>query len=182
VTGLLQDWGNGNEASLERLMAILNSELRKLARSYLGHERRDHTLQPTALVNEAYLRLIDQSRISWQNRGQFFGVAAQMMRRILIDYARARGRDKRGGQAVKVALDDIDVAAPDASHDLLAVDEALDELAAIDERQGKIVELRYFAGLSIDETAAALDISPATVKREWTMAKAWLAVRLKANR
>jgi len=174
VTRILQDWGKGDQQALDRLMPLVYAELRSLARRYLRRERSDHTLQATALVHEAYLRLVDQSGVTWQNRAHFFGVAAQAMRRILVDHARRHHAAKRGGPAFKVSLDDVMIAATERSDDLLALDDALTRLAELDPRQGRIVELRLFSGLTVEETADALGISPATVKREWTSAKAWL--------
>ncbi len=175
VTRLLQDWGNGDQQALERLTPLVYGELKRLAARYLRRERPDHTLQSTALVHEAYLRLIDQRSVHWQNRAHFFGVAAQLIRRILVDYARNRNAAKRGAGACKLSLDDV-VEAPrmERNLDLVALDDALEALARIDPQQSRIVELRFFAGLSIEETAEVLRISPATVKRDWTAAKAWL--------
>lgn len=175
VTRLLKDWSNGDTSALEALMPLVYDELHRLASRYLSRERPDHTLQSTALVHEAYLRLISQRDVHWQNRSHFFGVAAQMIRRILVDHARAHQAAKRGSGAVKLSLDEA-LASPENQPDLdlLALDDALNRLAEIDPQQGRIVELRYFAGLSIDETAEVLHISPATVKRDWVMAKAWL--------
>jgi RNA polymerase sigma factor (TIGR02999 family) len=183
ITELLMAWGHGDGAARERLVPFVYSELRRRAAGYLGRERSDHTLQPTALVHEVYLRLIDQNRAQWRNRSQFFGMAANMMRRILVDHARERNAQKRGS-GLKVSLEaaGIDVAAASTDVDLVALDEALERLQARDARQARVVELRYFAGLSIEETAAALELSPATVKREWTMARAWLHAQLQAPR
>lgn len=173
VTRLLNAWGGGKQEALDELMPVVYQELRKLARHYLRSERDDHTLQPTALVNEAYLRLVDQKDVRWQNRKHFFGIAAQLMRRILVDHARKRNSEKRGGGEPPLPFDDAR-AVPAKPGELIRLDEALNDFATIDPRAAKIVELRQFAGLSIDETAEVLDISPATVKREWTAAKAWL--------
>jgi len=176
VTQLLINWGNGDRAALDALAPAVYDELRRLAQAYLRRERPDHTLQGTALVNEAYLRLIDQKNVRWQNRAHFFGVAAQMIRRILVDHARAHQAAKRGAGAAKLSLDDA-LAVPGAQNkdvNLVNLDEALEQLAKMDERQARIIELRYFTGLSIEETAEVLAISPATVKREWTAARAWL--------
>lgn len=173
ATALLVRWKNGDHNALDQLLPLVYDELRRLARSYLRRERSQHTLQSTALVHEAYLRLVDQN-VDWQSRAHFFGIAAQMMRRILVDHARARHAAKRG-DGLKVTLDEGMALAEAQSLDVLALDRALNELAKVDEQQGKVVELRYFAGLSIEETAEAMSISAATVKREWTMAKAWLA-------
>lgn len=180
VTRLLSAWSAGNEEALEQLMPLVYDELRRLARGYLAKERRELTLQATGLVNEAYLRLIDQSGVEWTDRSHFFAIAARTMRRILVDHARARRADKRGGEIERLVFDEqldafeesgIDV-------DLLDLDEALKELAAFDERQAKLVELRFFGGLSIRETGEMLGLSPATVKREWALARAWLYRRL----
>jgi RNA polymerase sigma factor (TIGR02999 family) len=174
VTRLLQEWTNGEEQALDRLVPQIHRELRKLAAGYLRKERSDHTLQPTALVNEAFLKLIDQRAVRWQNRAHFFGIAAQAMRRILVDHARAHAAGKRGDGAQRVPLDDVEVAGGTVDIDLLALDEALTRLAAIDPQQSRVVELRFFGGLTMEETAEVMHISPATVGREWRMAKAWL--------
>jgi RNA polymerase sigma factor (TIGR02999 family) len=181
ISQLLRQWSGGDEKALERLMPLVYDELRRLARSYLRRERPDHTLQPTALVNEAYLRLIEQRSVTWKNRAHFFGIAAQMMRRILVNHALAKRAAKRGGFADTLTLEDAEARrlVPDARGvDVLSLDEALQELARLDERQSRVVELRYFGGLSIEEAAAALDLSPATVKREWSTARVWLRRRL----
>ena len=156
-------------------MPVVYGELRRLAQHYLRRERPDHTLQATALVHEAYQRLVDQRAVTWQNRAHFFGVAAQLMRRILVDHARRHHAAKRGGTALKVSLNDVVLAAEERAEDLVALDDALNRLAAMDPRQGRVVELRLFGGLTVEETAEVLRISPATVKREWTTAKAWLS-------
>jgi RNA polymerase sigma factor (TIGR02999 family) len=174
VTQLLLDWSNGDREALDRLMPVVYDELHRLAARYLARERTDHTLQPTALVHEAYLQLVDQSRVDWQNRAHFFGAAARLMRRILVDHARARNAAKRGGGEYNVPIEQVAELSEKADLDLIALDEALTELAALDEQQSRIVELRYFGGLSIDETAEVLKISPATVKRHWVTAKGWL--------
>jgi RNA polymerase sigma factor (TIGR02999 family) len=174
VTGLLLDWNGGNRAALDALLPLVYGELRRLARRYMLAENRGHTLEATALVHEAYLRLIDQNRVNWQNRAQFFGVAAQIIRRLLVDHARGRHRLKRGGGELKVTwTENINVPEP-VDVDLVVLDDALNSLAEMDSQQSRIVELRFFGGLSIEETAAALDISPATVKRDWAVARAWL--------
>jgi len=174
VTQLLIDWSNGDQNAFERLLPLVYNELRKLAGRYLARERQNHTLQSTALVHEAYLRLIDQNRVQWRNRAQFFGVAAQMIRRILVDHARSHHAAKRGSGALKLSLDEA-VAVPGGKDlDLVALDDALRSLSEMDEQQARIVELRFFGGLSIEETAEVLNISPATVKRDWASAKAWL--------
>jgi len=173
VSRLLADWSKEDPAARDALVAIVYKELRRLAHHYMQGERANHTLQTTALVNEAYLRLTDLTRMQWRDRAHFFAMAATLMRRVLVDYARERARDKRGGGVVFTALEDEPMAAT-SSIDALALDEALDRLAAIDPLHARIVELRYFAGLTIEETSEALSISPATVKREWTFARAWL--------
>ncbi len=170
----------GRSRALDELLPLVYQELKRLASRYLRRERSNHTLQSTALVHEAFLRLIDQDRIQWQNRAHFFGVAAQMIRRILVDYARAQKSAKRGAGAPRLSLDEALAAGASPDLDLVALDEALGKLAAIDPEQERIVELRYFAGLSIEETAEVVGISPATVKREWAMAKAWLYQNLAA--
>lgn len=169
----------GDEQAPTALMPLVYDELRRLAKIYLSRERQDHTLQPTALVHEAYLRLIDQTRVEWQNRAHFFGVAAAMMRRILIDYARQSQAEKRGGQAERLALDDALAVADTPALDLLALDDALSALAKLDPRQSRIVELRFFGGLTLEETAEVMHLSRATIEREWLMAKAWLYAELK---
>jgi RNA polymerase sigma factor (TIGR02999 family) len=172
VTRLLQDVSAGQGDALDALLPLVYAEMRRRAASFLRRERRNHTLQATALVNEAYLRLVDQQQVRWQNRAHFFAIAAQAMRRILVDHARRRHRAKREG--VIVPLDDVEPPAASRGVDLLALDEALDRLASRDRQQSRIVELRYFGGLSIEETAEVLGVSPATVKRDWAMARAWL--------
>ena len=175
ITEMLRDWGDGRTEALDELLPLVYNELRRLAASYLRKERPNHTLQTTALVHEAYLKLIDQRNVEWKNRGHFFAIAAQAMRRILVDHAKARHREKRGGYAEDESLEDVLVAAAQESNiDLVALDEALSKLARVDPQQVKIVELRYFTGLSLDETADVLGISRATVARDWQVAKAWL--------
>ena len=174
ITQLLVDWRNGDKAAMERLMPIVYDELRRLASSLFRRERANHTLQPTALVNEAYLRLLGQSEVGWQNRAHFFSAAAQLMRHILVDHARAHNAAKRGGGELRVSLKEDMAATEQREVDLIALDSALDELAALDEQQSRIVEMRFFGGLSVEETAEVLAVSPATVKREWSTAKAWL--------
>ncbi len=173
VTGLLVAWSNGEEAAGTPLMDAVYRELRRLARGYLLRERRDHSLPATALVHEAYLKLVDQRRVRWQNRAHFFAVAAHVMRRLLVDHARARGATKRGS-GVTVPLHDIDVPVASGSPDLLALDAALEKLTAIDPRQGRLVELRFFGGLTVDEAAGVLGIAAITVKRDWALARTWL--------
>jgi RNA polymerase sigma factor (TIGR02999 family) len=177
VTDLLQAWASGDSAALDKLVPVVYEELREQARRYLRRERPGHTLQTTDLVHETYMRLVGQRQANWQNRAQFFGVAAQIMRRVLIDHARSKHAAKRGGVAIQITLDDAteteerDV---DLDVDLFELDEALTRLTALDPQQAKVVELRYFTGLGIEEAAQVLGISPATVKREWAMARAWL--------
>lgn len=175
VTRLLVRLTDGDRGVLDELLPVVYAELRRLAASYLRRERANHTLQPTALVHEAYLRLVDQTQVQWQNRAHFFGVAAQMMRRILVDHARAHDAEKRGGEFQKLSLDEnVDVSGGGRDLNLVALDEALDRLAALDPQKSKIVELRFFGGLSVEETAEVLGVSAPTVKRQWRMAKAWL--------
>ncbi len=173
-TLLLRDAQTGDRAALDELLPLVYDELRRLAAYQLKRERSDHTLQPTALVHEAYLRLIDQHSADWRNRAQFFGLAAEMMRRILVNHALAHQAEKRGGHETRISLDDALDVATSQEFDLVALDEALQRLAALDLQQSRIVELKFFAGLSIEEIAALLDLSPATIKREWRSAKAWL--------
>jgi RNA polymerase sigma-70 factor, ECF subfamily len=173
VTQLLLDWSNGDQAALDKLVPLVYEELRRLARHYMQRETPGHTLQTTALVNEAYLRLVDQT-VPWQNRAHFFAIAAQMMRRILVDHARGHARQKRGGGAIKVPLDEAAIMPQEQASELVALDEALTRLTAIDPRRGRVVELRFYGGLSIEETANVLKISPNTVMRDWNLAKAWL--------
>ena len=174
VTQLLVAWGDGDTAARDQLMPLVYEELRRLAHRYMGRERPGHTLQTSGLVNEAYLRLIDQSQVHWQNRAHFYGIAAQMMRRILVDYARSRHYAKRGGNNHQVSLNEVLIASEERRAEVVALDDALKSLAAIDGRKSQIVELRFFAGLSIEETAEVLAVSPGTVMRDWTLAKAWL--------
>jgi RNA polymerase sigma factor (TIGR02999 family) len=173
VTGLLLAWTDGEEAARGRLMDAVYDELRRVARRHLRDERDDHSLAPTALVHETYMKLVDQQRVRWQNRAHFFAMAARLMRRILVDHARTRAAAKRGAGRT-VVLDGVDIETAPLNIDVLALDAALDKLAAVDERQSKLVELRFFAGLTVEETAAALDIAPITVKRDWAHARAWL--------
>ncbi len=176
ITELLQDWSAGQREALDAIVPLVYDELRRQAHHYLRRERREHTLQTTALVNEAYLKLVEQNRVVWQNRAHFFGIAANLMRRILVDHAKTKHRVKRGGSTENLPLEEAFyvAAAEDNEVDLLSLDKALNELAEIDEQQARIVELRYFSGLSIAETAEVMRISAATVKRDWQMAKAWL--------
>ena len=175
ITRLLADWSNGDRQALEKLTPLVYDELRRLAARYLRQERSGHTLQSTALVHEAYMKLVGQNNVRWQNRAHFFGIAAQMIRRILVDYARARRAEKRGSGAEVLALDEA-IALPGGKDlDLVALDDALEGLAQIDERQSRLVELRFFTGLTIEETAEVLQMSVATAKRDWVSAKAWLS-------
>jgi len=174
VTQLLADWGKGDRSALDRLFPLVHDELRRIARRQMNQERAGHTLQATALVNEAYLKLAGQQEFEWQNRGHFFAVCAQVMRHILIDHARAHTRDKRGGGAIQVSLDDAELLSQEQAEHLVALDEALHFLERLDAQKSRIVELRYFGGLNIEETAEVLDVSPRTVRREWQRSKAWL--------
>ena len=174
VSRLLLDWSDGDPEALERLLPLVMGELKRIARRYLDREGRQHTLQPTALVNELYLKLVDRRRVQWKNRAQFFNVAAEMMRKILVDYARARQASKRGKGVVSLSLDETRTVAEMQDEELVALDEALQRLAELDPRQAKIVELRFFIGLSYEEIAEILDVSRTTVKREWRTARLWL--------
>ena len=175
VSELLQAWSDGDESALAKLTPLIYGELHRLAHHYMSRERADHTLQTTPLVNEAYLRLVQAKRVEWHDRTHFFAVSAQVMRRILVDMARARGYAKRGGGVRQISLDDSAfVALPERDADLVALDEALTALSAIDTRKSKVVELRFFGGLSVNETAAVLKVSPDTVMRDWSLAKVWL--------
>src|SRR5437867_12458964 len=182
VTEMLVAWSNGDESALERLMPLVHAELHRLAHRYMNREGPGHMLQTTALVNEAYLRLVDSSHVQWQNRAHFFAVSAQLMRRILVDFARSRNYLKRGGNALQVSLDEALAITPEQDPDVVALDEALNALAAIDERKGRVVELRFFGGLNIEETAEVLKVSPDTVMRDWRLAKAWLLRELSAEK
>jgi len=174
VTQLLIDWSHGDKAALERLIPLVHAELRKLARHYMGRENPGHTLQTSALINEAYIRLVDQQNVPWQNRGHFLAVSAQVMRHILIDHARSHAYAKRGGGARKVPLDEAMALNDQRANELLALDDALNSLAVMDARKSQIIELRFFGGLTIEETGEAMKISPMTVTREFRSAKAWL--------
>jgi RNA polymerase sigma factor (TIGR02999 family) len=174
ITELLLAWNQGDDRALERLMPLVHDELHRLAHHYMRGERPGHTLQTTALVNEAYLRLVDSSRVRWQDRAHFFAVSAQLMRRILVDFARARQKLKRGGDNVQLQLDDALVISREPSPELIALDDSLKTLAAFDARKSKVVELRFFGGLSVEETAEVLNVSPITVMRDWGLAKVWL--------
>ena len=174
VTELLINWRNGDKAALDQLMPLVYEELRRLARGFMGKERNNHTLQTSALINEAYLKLVNQDETNWQNRAHFFAVAAKIMRHILVDHARSYEYLKRGAGAQRVGLDDSNVFSEERAGELVALDEALTDLAAVDPRKSRLVELRFFAGLNIDETAEVMELSPTTVQREWRAAKAWL--------
>ena len=177
VTGWLIAWSDGDEAALDQLIPLVHEELRRLAKGYMRRERGQRaarTLQTTALVNEAYLRLIDAQRVQWQDRAHFFAIAARLMRRILVDYARAQNYAKRGGGLMTISLDEAPMLAAERSPDLVALDDALNTLAATDERKSRVIELRFFGGLSVEETAEVLKVSPDTVMRDWRLAKAWL--------
>jgi RNA polymerase sigma-70 factor (ECF subfamily) len=178
TTQILIDLGAGDRSAAKRLMPLVYDELRSLAERYMRQERSDHTLQATALVHEAYIRLIDQSRVDWKNRAHFFSVAAEMIRRILVDHARQHHATRRGGGAHKVSLVDPVGATEDSDIDLLALDEVLEELGKLQDRHRRVVELRFFGGLSVEETAHVLDVSPQTVRSDWRMARAWLRQRL----
>ena len=174
VTQMLLDWSDGDEHALEMLMPVVYDDLRRQAARYLRRERPGHTLQTTGLIHEAFLRLVNQRRVRWQNRAHFFAIAAQLMRRILVDHARGRAAGKRGGSQIRMPLDEEVAANKERNIDLVELDEALTRLAALDERQSRIVELRFFSGLTVDETAEVLGVSAGTVKNDWSMAKAWL--------
>jgi RNA polymerase sigma factor (TIGR02999 family) len=179
VTQLLQAWGQGEDAALEQMIPIVYHELRRMAHRYMAGERQSHTLQTTALVNEVYLKLIDSQKVNWQDRAHFFAICAQLMRRILVDFARSRGYQKRGGGAQKITLVEELLGPQERGRDLVALDDALKTLADLDARKSKVVELRFFGGLSVEETAEVLKVSPATVLRDWKMAKMWLARELR---
>lgn len=181
VTELLLAWGQGDESALDRLMPMVHEELHRLARREMRGERTGHTLQTTALVNEAYLRLIDARRVHWHDRAHFFALSARLMRRILVDHARSRQYLKRGGGAKQITLDDALVVAEARSADLIALDDALQALAAVDPRKSQVIEMRYFGGLTVDETAEALSISPETVTRDWRFGKVWLLRKLRGH-
>lgn len=179
ITELLAAWNNGDKASLDRLLPVVETELRRIARRYMRQENPGHTLQTTALVNEAYLKLINEKQISWQNRAQFFAVSANIMRRLLINHARDKKADKRGGGADHVNLEDVFVLSPEKSEELIALDDALNRLAGFDPLKSRIVELRFFSGLTIEETAEVLGIAPITVSVQWRAAKAWLGKEIR---
>lgn len=174
LTQLLIDWSNGDQSAFDRLVPLIGEELRRLAHRYMSRERAGHTLQTTALVNEAFVRLVNRKNVTWQNRAHFFGTAAQLMRTILVDHARSHACAKRGGGAFKLELDEALVVSQKKASEVIAVDDALKELARLDPQQSRIVELRFFGGLTVEETAEVMHLSPATIKREWSTAKAWL--------
>jgi RNA polymerase sigma-70 factor, ECF subfamily len=179
ITGLLLAWGQGDEAALEQLITLVHRELHQIAKRCMAHERPGHSLQATALVNEAYMKLLNVQHVDWQNRAHFLAVSARLMRRILVDAARARGYQKRGGDLQKVTFDEGLEVPVESSHTLVALDDALHELAKIDERKSRVIELRFFGGLSVEETAAVLQVSGDTVMRDWRLAKAWLVREMK---
>jgi RNA polymerase sigma factor (TIGR02999 family) len=181
VTELLRAWSDGDDDALERLMPLVEAELRRLAGAYMRRERREHTLQPTALVNEAFLKLTEARHVRWQDRAHFLGISARLMRRVLVDHARHRGYQKRGGGAQRVTLHDGLAMSPDPALDVVALDRALDELAKVDVRKSRTIELRFFGGLSVEETAEVLKVSPDTVKRDWRLAKLWLLRELEGQ-
>jgi RNA polymerase sigma-70 factor (ECF subfamily) len=181
VTVVLEQMRKGDRGAADKLLPLVYDEFRALARHYLAQERANHTLQPTALVHEAYMKLVDQTRVDWQGRSHFFAVAAQAMRRILVDHARSRQRDKRGGGRARVVLDEAVALSPQKDEDVLALDECLERLAALDARQAKVVELRFFGGLSVEEVAEALGVSKRTVEGDWTFARAWLSRELRKD-
>ena len=181
VTQLLRAWSDGDAGALERLLPLVEAELRRLARGYMGRERRDHTLQVTALVNEAFLRLTGARQLRWQDRAHFLGISARLMRRVLVDHARTKGYRKRGGGAQRVTLDDALLVSPEPDVQLLALDRALEVLAAADSRKARVIELRFFGGLSAEETAEVLHVSTDTVKRDWRLAKLWLLRELEGD-
>lgn len=180
ITQLLVEWSGGNQAALDKLYPLVYRELRQMAHRFMRHERKGHTLQTTALINEAYLRLVDQKNVHWANRSHFFGISAKIMRRILVDHARRYAREKRGGAPQQVSLDEAALVTKDRARELLLLDEALDSLAVLDPRRSQVVELRYFGGLSNDEIAEVLKISANTVTRDWNMARAWIYQQLTA--
>jgi RNA polymerase sigma factor (TIGR02999 family) len=181
ITRLLVDWRGGDQAALAQLIPLVHDELRRLARRHMAHERVGHTLQATALVNEAFVRLIDVRQVKWQDRAHFFAMSSRLMRRILVDFARSKGYQKRGGGAQKVSFDEALNVTREPGQDLVALDDALDALAAFDARKAQVVEMRFFGGLSVEETAEALNVSVDTVMRDWKLAKAWLLRQLKQS-
>ncbi len=182
VTGLLLKWGQGDEQALHRLIPLVHNELHRIAQRHIGHERADHTLQATALVNEAYLRLVDAKAVAWHDRAHFLAVAARVMRRILVDHARARHYQKRGGDAARVTFDEGLAVTDERAPDFIALDEALQALAEFDERKSRVIEMRFFGGLTVEETASVLKVSPATVMGDWRLAKAWLQREMRGDR
>ena len=182
VTGLLLKWGQGDEQALHRLIPLVHNELHRIAQRHIGHERADHTLQATALVNEAYLRLVDAKAVAWHDRAHFLAVAARVMRRILVDHARARHYQKRGGDAARVTFDEGLAVTDERAPDFIALDEALQALAEFDERKCRVIEMRFFGGLTVEETASVLKVSPATVMGDWRLAKAWLQREMRGDR
>ena len=181
ITLMLQAWSEGDHSALEKLAPLVESELRRLAHHYLAQERSGHTLQTTALINEAWLRLINWDRVSWQNRAHFFGVSARLMRYVLVGFARSRKQQKRGGAFQKVSIEEVATISVDRRDDLVALDDALETLAEYDPRKAEIVELRFFGGLSVEETAEVMKLSPVTIIREWNKAKAWLYQELSSG-
>jgi RNA polymerase sigma factor (TIGR02999 family) len=181
ITQLLVAWGHGDEAALDRIIPLVHGELQQIARRCMGGQHGGHSLQPTALVNEAYLRLVDVQQMNWQNRAHFLAMAARLMRRILVDHARSKGYAKRGGGAARITLDDDLVVPNEPGRDLVALDDALEALAKVDERKSRMIELRFFGGLTVEEAAAVFDVSPDTVKRDWRLAKAWLLRELRGD-
>lgn len=181
VTELLRAWSDGDEGALEQLLPLVEAELRRLARAYMARERQGHTLQVTALVNEAFLRLTDARQLQWEDRAHFLGISARLMRRVLVDHARSRGYQKRGGGMQRVELDEAMVVAAETTVDVVALDRALDALAAVDVRKSRVIEMRFFGGLSVEETAEALHVSTDTVKRDWRLAKLWLLAELEGT-
>jgi RNA polymerase sigma factor (TIGR02999 family) len=175
ITALLVDWNNGDKSAMERLLPLVEKELHRLAHAYMRREDPDHMLQTTALINETYLRLVDQRKVQWQNRAHFFGIAAQIMRRILLNYARDQNRQKRGGKAIHVSLSEALIMTAEKDREIIALNDALNRLEEVDERKAKVVELRFFGGLTVEEVAEVLNISTVTVLRDWAFAKAWLS-------
>ena len=182
ITELLRAWNDGEDRALEQLVPLVDGELRRLARGYMARERRGHTLQTTALINEAFVRLVDARQVRWQDRAHFLGIAARLMRRVLVDHARSRGYKKRGGEAQRISFAETLAVSPEPDFNLLALDRALERLAAVDPRKVRVVEMRYFGGLTVEETAEALHVSSDTVKRDWRLAKLWLLRDLEGDR
>jgi len=179
---LLLAWGQGDEAALHQMIPLVQRELHQIARRCMAGEQSAHSLQPTALVNEAYLRLVEVQQMNWQNRAHFLAMAARLMRRILVDHARSKGSEKRGGAAMKITLDDAVILPHEPGPDLVALDDALEALAKLDERKSRVIEMKFFGGLSVEESAAVLRVSPDTVKRDWRLAKAWLLRELRGEK